>query len=137
MNAQSGLTIAVAGGATANGSLIVQTGGSGRAQQWRVEDVGAGCYQLANAQSGMAMDNPGGSTGNGTQMQQWTFAPGNINQTWCFHAVSGGLYSIQNRTSGLLLAVRDGRSSEGDAVQQWAGDPAAPQPNQSWRLVLA
>ncbi|MFB9179297.1 RICIN domain-containing protein [Dactylosporangium sucinum] len=137
MNAQSGLTIAVAGGATGNGGLIVQTGGSGRAQQWRVEDVGAGCYQLANAHSGMAMDNPGGSTGNGTQMQQWSFAPGNINQTWCFYEAGGGLYSIRNRASGLLLAVRAGSSGEGDAVQQWAGDPAAPQPSQSWRLVPA
>lgn len=99
--------------------------------------VGSGCYQLANVSSGKALDVTDGSHADGTPMQQWTLAPGNINQTWCFRSVGGGWYSIRSAASGGLLDLRDGGTGDGVTIQQWGADPAAPNTHQTWRLLPA
>ncbi|GGM63445.1 RICIN domain-containing protein [Dactylosporangium sucinum] len=135
VSGHSDLSAGVAAGAVGNGARIVQSGGTGEAQQWRVQGAGAGCFQLLNVHSGLALDNP--NTGEGATMQQWAFAPGNVNQSWCFRSVGGERYSIQNRASLMLLAVPASGGADGAPVQQLSGDPAAPRPNQTWRLVRA
>ncbi len=132
----TGGSVGVSGGSTGAGALIVQSGGaSDSAQQWRLIPAHSGCYHLLNIRSGMAMDNPDGSSVDGVQMQQYTYFWGNTNQAWCFQPVGGGWYTIRNLTSGSLLDLRDGRPSNGTAIQQWGADPAAPNFNQSWRLI--
>ena len=133
VNPTSGLPFGV-GNATADGALVTQSTSTGSGQQWRLVATSGSCYQLVNAYSGMALDDPAGSFADGTQMQQWTFAAGNVNQTWCFQAV-GGRYSIRNAASGSLLDLRDGARGGGAAIQQWSADPAAPDANQTWQLV--
>jgi hypothetical protein len=131
----SGQHFGVAGGATSDGALIVQSTSTGSAQQWRLVTASGGCYQLVNVNSNMALDDPNGSRTNGTQMQQWTTAVGNPNQIWCFRSVGSGAYSIRNVASNSLLDLRDGVTGDGVAIQEWGASPAAPNANQTWQLV--
>jgi hypothetical protein len=134
VNRASGQHFGVA--ADSDGALIVQSTSAGSAQQWRLVAASGNCYQLANVHSGKALDNPGGSGANGTQMQQWTLSVGNQNQIWCFQSVGSGHYSIRNSASGSLLDVQGGVSGDGVAIQEWSADPAAPDANQTWQLIL-
>ncbi|WP_431932309.1 RICIN domain-containing protein [Micromonospora sp. RP3T] len=49
--------------------------------------------------------------------------------------MGGGRYSIRNLTNYYLLDVRDGATADDTAIQQRAADTAAPNANQTWRLV--
>ncbi|MFI6133920.1 chitosanase [Micromonospora sp. NPDC051141] len=135
--ATSGRSIGVAGGASSAGAKIVLSGGTGAAERWRLVAATSGCFHLVNVRSGMALDNPDGTWTNGVQMQQWEYGWGTSNQSWCFTPVGRGRYSIRNLTNYYLLDVRDGGTTDGTAVQQWGADAAAPNANQTWRLVPA
>ncbi|MFI2710502.1 chitosanase [Micromonospora sp. NPDC018662] len=135
--ATGGKSIGVADGASFAGAKIVLSGGTGPAERWRVIASTSGCFHLVNVRSGMALDNPDGTWTNGVQMRQWEYGWGTSNQSWCFTPVGGGRYSIRNLTNYYLLDVRDGGTSDGTAVQQWGADAAAPNANQTWRLVPA
>jgi Ricin-type beta-trefoil lectin domain-like len=136
VNVATGGSVAVGGGSMADGAAIVQSSdATSAAQRWRVVVAPNGCFHLINVASGKALDNPGGSSVSGAQMQQWSYFWGNTNQAWCFLDVGNQVFSVQNLTSGQLLDVRGGRIGDGTAIQQWAADPAAPNANQSWRLI--
>ncbi len=125
--------MSVSHNSTNDGAPIVQSPATGTAQRWELVSSSSGCFQLVNQYTQEALDNPNGSYDDGTQMQQWSFAPGNINQTWCFYSVGTGRFSIQNRTSGSLLDLRNG--GDDGAIQQWGAQPYAPDSNQTWELV--
>lgn len=132
----SGKSVGVRSGSTANGAPIVQTSTRDTTQQWRVVNVGSGYVNLINVRTGKALDNTDGSQQDGTPMQQWAITGvGNANQQWRFTAAGDGYYLIINRASGRALDLRDGNRSDGATIQQW--EPAAPNPNQRWRIVSA
>ncbi|GGM63304.1 RICIN domain-containing protein [Dactylosporangium sucinum] len=133
----SGKSAGVSQGSAADGARVAQSADvAGTAQHWRIVAAQSGCFHLVNVRSGKALDNTDGTSVNGRQMQQWTNFDENTNQTWCFQGVGSDRYSIRNMTSGFLLDVRDGGTADGVAVQQWNADPAAPNANQTWRIVL-
>ncbi|GGM87069.1 chitosanase [Dactylosporangium sucinum] len=135
ITAASGKWAGVVAGSDADGAKVVLSGNAGPAQLWRLVAAESGCFQLVNVKSGKALDNPDGTWTNGAQMQQWEYFWGNYNQTWCFTSVGRGRYSISNLANYYLLDARDGGAADGTAVQQWGADPAAPNSNQTWRLI--
>jgi hypothetical protein len=135
VNQASGESMSVARNATTDGAAIVQSTATGAGQRWRLVRSGS-CFQLVNAHSTEALDDPDGSLDDGTQMQQWSYAQGNVNQTWCFTSVGAGLFSLQNQTSHSLLDLRNGPTG-GGAIQQWGAEAYAPDANQTWRLIAA
>ncbi|WP_238013769.1 RICIN domain-containing protein [Dactylosporangium sp. AC04546] len=133
----SGKSAGVSLGSGADGARVAQSADlTNTAQHWRIVAAQSGCFHLVNVRSGKALDNTDGTSVNGMQMQQWTNYDENTNQTWCFQGVGAERYSIRNMTSGFLLDVRDGGTADGVAIQQWNADPASPNANQTWRIVL-
>jgi type IV secretory pathway VirB10-like protein len=134
----SGKSIGVSGGSTANSAATVLSGSPGdSAQKWRIVTSPVGCFSLINVKSGKALDNPNGTSVNGTQMHQWTHYADNRNQSWCFTSIGSSRYTIKNGTSGFLLDVRDWGTAAGTPVQQWNADPANPNANQTWQFYTA
>lgn len=132
----SSQSMSVAGGSTDDGAAIVQSTATTPAEQWKLVGIIPSCFYLINELTGKALDEPGGSRSDGTQLQQWSYGVGNVNQMWCLRSLGNGQFSIQNIRSGLLLDLRDG-GANGGVIQQWSGNPRQPDQNQTWLLVAA
>src|SRR5215510_13695083 len=79
----------LAGGATANGTLLVLNDCNGnKSQTWTVSpDVQSGAFSFKNAAAGRCMDEPHGNTGAGVQMWIWSCDATNQNQKFSVQAV--------------------------------------------------
>lgn len=131
VNQGSGKGFGPAQDSTADGAPIVQRTGSGAGEQWRLTAVSGSCYQLVNVRTGKALDDPQG--GDATAIQQWSFAPGNVNQTWCFQATDNG-YAIRNLAGGCLLQLRGGATGDGTPIQQSCSGTTLGS-DLTWRLI--
>jgi hypothetical protein len=134
VNQDSGQAMSVAGDSTNDGALIVQSPATSTVEQWRLVGVFGSCFALVNQFTGKALDDPQGSRDDGTQMQQWAYGVGDVNQMWCLRSVGKGQFSIQSIRSGQLLDLSD----EGDAgVIQSNGSSSDPDTSQTWDLFAA
>ena len=132
VNRNSGLALAVSGGSTTQGALVVQSAqATAGSQQWQLLGEHNGYDKLVNVASGLALDVPGNSTAQGTQLDQWT-DNGGANQAWSVVGNGSGYYTLTNRNSGMVADVAGGSTSAGAAVIQW---PASGGANQQWQLV--
>jgi len=132
LNRNSGLALAVSGGSTSQGALIVQSAqAAAGAQQWQLLGEHNGYDKLVNVASGQVLDVPGSSTSQGAQLDQWS-DNGGANQAWAVVGAANGYYTLTNRNSGLVADVSGGSTAAGAAVDQW---PATGGANQQWQLV--
>lgn len=132
LNRNSGLALAVGGGSTSAGALVVQSAqASAGSQQWQLLGEHNGYDKLVNVASGMVLDVPDDSTAQGTQLDQWP-DNGGANQAWAVVGTGTGYYTLANENSGMVADVDGGSTSAGAAVIQWPADGGA---NQQWRLV--
>jgi hypothetical protein len=111
----SGLAVAVAGGATADGAAVVQeafTGTTGN-DVWQLVDVGGGYFEIKNLRSGKAL---GISAGVAVQ-EAYTAGMG---MQWMVKDVAGMTCEVVNRGSGLALEVPGGSTASGVQFDQAA-----------------
>jgi glucosylceramidase len=136
-NTNSGLCVQPTGGATANGTALVQEPCTdSTAQQWQFQSNGSGSYHVANkASTSEVWDVTGGTgaTANGTAVQIWS-STGASNQQWAADAVSGGNWEFAAQNSGSeCLDVTNVSTSAGANMQQWAC--SSTDPAQTFALV--
>ncbi|CAI6077187.1 hypothetical protein PAECIP112173_02467 [Paenibacillus sp. JJ-100] len=131
VNRNSGLVLDVNGASSAGGATIIQWNDNGAAnQQWKLEPVGNGYYNIRNVGSGLLLDVNSGSTQGGAALIQWQ-ANGGYNQQWLPIDV-GGYVVLANRNSGLTVDINQGSMSAGASTIQWEDNGGA---NQQWSLV--
>ncbi|HEY8903997.1 MAG TPA: LamG-like jellyroll fold domain-containing protein, partial [Chthoniobacterales bacterium] len=129
---KSNKVVDVSGGATASGSLLVQsTYSSSDSQKWDIAWQGNGQYRATGVASTDVMDNGGTSnTGAKLAIQPWS---GSTNQLWSVVADSDGFIHFTSVKSGLAADIASGSTADGANIIQWTyngGD------NQLWRLGL-
>jgi hypothetical protein len=130
VNRNSGKPLAVAGGSTADGALIVQKTDGGA---WTIDAAPGGAYTLSYVSTGKALDVDGYKSTVGLQLQQWK-PTGGTNQQWYLGPTGDGYFTIVSHDSGLAADVYGWDTSDGAKVVQWtAGDGA----HQQWQLVPA
>ncbi|MBB5896448.1 RICIN domain-containing protein [Kutzneria kofuensis] len=130
VNRNSGKPLAVAGGSTADGALVVQqTGGA----PWTIGAASGGSYTLTYTGSGKVLDVPGHATTTGTQLEQWT-GNGGANQHWYLRPTGDGYFTITSADNGLLADVYGRATDDGARVVQWTATGGA---NQQWQLIPA
>ncbi|MFH9075655.1 RICIN domain-containing protein [Streptomyces alboflavus] len=130
VNRNSGKSLAVRGGSTADGAPVVQWRDLGTpAQRWRLKAVG-GAHQLLNEGSGKALEVPDASTTQGTQLVQATVDHG-ADQQWLLSS-SGDDTTLTNRNSKMVADLAGGSTADGANVIQW---PSSGGRNQEWTLV--
>jgi hypothetical protein len=133
VNRNSGKTIGVNGGSTADGATIVQQTDTGAAsQRWQIVDAGAGYVKVVNRNSGKVLDVNGASTADGASIIQWT-DHGGANQQWQLVS-SNGYTKLVNRNSGKVLDVNGASTADGASIIQWTDHGGA---NQQWTLPTA
>ncbi|HEV2637971.1 MAG TPA: RICIN domain-containing protein [Actinocrinis sp.] len=138
-NTNSGQCVQPSGGATANGTALVQEPCTGAANQlWQFQSNGNGTYHVANqAASAEVWDVAGGTgaTGNGTAVQIWA-STGSSNQQWAAKSVANGNFEFAAQNSGTeCLDVTNTSTTAGTALQQWAC--SASDPAQTFALAQA
>jgi hypothetical protein len=130
VNANSGQAMAISGGSTAGGALVVQSAATGAtSQQWTLQPVSGNVFTLHNAASGLCLDVPGNSTASGVQLDQWS-CNGGANQQWAFDAAGSG-YVVVSLNSGQTAEVKGQSRSQGATVDQWPGNGGS---NQTWTV---
>lgn len=131
INRNSGLTLDISGGSTANGGLAIQWPYSGGAnQQWQEVSYNGG-YQFINRNSNLALEDPGWSKSTGVQLDQWANGPG-ANQAWNLVSAGNGYYYLVNQYSGLYADVSGASKANGASVIQWSSTGGT---NQQWQVV--
>ena len=135
--ANSGLLMDVSGGATADGTAVIQwTSTGGGNQSWTLARQSGDVYTITGAGSGKCLDVPNNSTAQGTRLDIWTCG-GGANQRWALAATgsytssSGASYVLVDLNSGLLADVVSGSTAAGASIEQW---PANGGSNQTWNL---
>jgi hypothetical protein len=132
VSVRSGKALDASGGATANGTPIIQwtyTGGTN--QQWRLTRNSAGYYTITGVGSGKALDIPYATTWPGTQLHLWT-PTGQPNQQWVIAPSDNGNYTIESRSNAYLVDVSANSTADGAAITQW---PATGGSNHRWQLI--
>lgn len=136
-SAASGHLMDVSGGATANGTAVVQwpaTGGSN--QKWALRRERGNVYTLVSADSGKCLEVPGKSTAQGARLDVWACDDG-TNQQWALQAAGAytssttASYVLVNLGSGWVADVPKESTAPGAALQQWASTGGT---NQIWKL---
>lgn len=132
VNRKSGKTLDVSGGATANGSNVIQWGGNGGTnQRWTLTQLSGGYYSITSVPSGRALEVYQSGTFDSANVDIWDYSGAN-NQQWQFVSLGNGYYRIVNRNSGKDLDVAGQSVADGANVAQWGywgGE------NQQWALV--
>ncbi len=133
VNRNSGKVLDVAGGSTAQGSLIVQSTDSGAAsQQWQFVSAGGGYVRLINRHSGDVLAVPAGRGIVGVQLDQQS-SNGGTNQQWQFRDAGNGYYTLANHSCGLVATVAEGSTADGARVVLGIGNSNA---DQQWQAVV-
>ncbi|WP_060904913.1 RICIN domain-containing protein [Streptomyces scabiei] len=130
VNRNSGKSLAVAGGSTADGAKVVQRTDGGA---WTINAASGGAYTLNYVSSGKALDVDGFSSIVGLQLQQWR-STGGTNQQWYLRPNDDGYFTIVSHDSGLAADVHGWDNSDDAKVVQWTAGSGA---NQQWQLVPA
>jgi hypothetical protein len=134
VNRKSGKVLDVGSQQTANGSNVLQWGGTGaNNQKWTLTQLTGGYYSIIGVQSGRALEVYQSGTADSANVDIWDYSGGN-NQQWQFISIGNGFYRIVNRNSGKDLDVAGQSIADGANVAQWGywgGE------NQQWGLVKA
>ncbi|MEW2114840.1 RICIN domain-containing protein [Streptomyces sp. NPDC005474] len=130
VNRNSGKPLAVSGGSTADGALVVQNSGGGA---WTIGTAPGGAYTLKYVSTGKSLDVNGFSATVGLQLQQWT-STGGTNQQWYLRPTGDGYFTIVSHDSGLVADVNGWDTSDNAKVVQYTSGGGA---NQQWQLVPA
>jgi GH43 family beta-xylosidase len=118
-NRHSGLCLDDKDWATAPGAAVQQWTCNGLpVQQWRLEPLGEGYYQISNSHSGLCLDDKDWATAPGSPVQQWT-CNGLPVQQWRLNPVGDGYSTLVNRHSGLCLDNYNFGTAPGAEVRQW------------------
>ncbi|WP_328842202.1 RICIN domain-containing protein [Streptomyces europaeiscabiei] len=130
VNRNSGKSLAVAGGSTADGAKVVQRTDGGA---WTINAAPGGAYTLNYVSTGKALDVDGFSSTVGLQLQQWR-STGDTNQQWYLRSNDDGYFTIVSHDSGLAADVYGWDNSDDAKVVQWTAGSGS---NQQWQLVPA
>jgi hypothetical protein len=132
INTKSGQALGVSGGATTDGSQLVQWSNDTNSldQYWLVTDAGGGLKEIVNAKSKKSLGVLAGATTDGASAVIWTSNSAS-DQKWLLTA-SGSNYKITNNKSNKVLAVSGGSTATGANVVQTSDTGTA---DQQWQLV--
>ncbi|MEX1654135.1 RICIN domain-containing protein [Streptomyces pseudovenezuelae] len=130
VNRNSGKPLAVSGGSTADGALIVQKADGGA---WTIDAAPGGAYTLKYVSTGKVLDVDGYSSTVGLQLQQWT-PTGGTNQQWYLRPTSDGYFTLVSHDSGLVADVYGWDTGDGAKVVQYTSGDGS---NQQWKLLPA
>ena len=119
------------GSYTASNPVDRYSGGAGNTnQQWQINELSNGKYNLINLSSGMALDN-GGSTANGAKILQNPSSITNTNQQWTITSLGSGEYQFVVASSGKALDNSGATANGGTVFQQPVASGDA---DQEWQL---
>jgi hypothetical protein len=128
---KSNKAVTASGGATTNGTPLVQWAyGGGDEQKWTLAHQGNGQYKITGVASGRAIDVAGNSTANGTAIQLWDWLNGN-NQKWTITPSGDGFFRLTAVHSGKVMDVNGGSTADGATLIQW---PYGGATNQQWSI---
>jgi hypothetical protein len=134
VNRKSGMMLDVASAGTANGSNVLQWGGTGGTnQRWTLTQLPDGYYSIIGVQSSRALEVYQSGTADGDNVSIWDYSGAN-NQQWQFIDLGNGYYRIVNRNSGKDLDVAGQSESPGANVAQYGYSGGE---NQQWGLLKA
>ena len=90
-------------------------------QEFLINYLGNGFYQIVNVNSGKSLDVSGGAKTSGTNV--WQYDINNTkSQQWIIKSVGDGYYNIISRCNELYLDVNGGYTSNGTNVQVYEGN---------------
>jgi hypothetical protein len=126
----SGLPIDNGGSTTAETALEQNTATVGNTnQQWRIDSLGGGKYQVICLSSGMALDTNGSIVSGTVVVQNVIPSTTNANQQWEINSEGSGYYQLISASGGMALdsggstvaggSVLQATSASGDANQMW------------------
>ncbi|PPG85648.1 hypothetical protein C5C32_06310 [Rathayibacter sp. AY1G9] len=119
-NANSGLQLATQGGATANGTPVVQAdSATATGQAWRITAAGQGLYRVVHTPSGRALTIAGAAASNGAAAVI-ADANGGDEQLWQLIPDGKGKVRLANYATGKTLGVLNLSKDAGAAVIQWS-----------------
>lgn len=128
----SGLLLDVSGGATADGSKIIQWSDNGGAnQRWRLAPVSGNVYTITGVGSGKCLEVPGQSAAQGTRLDI-AGCTGGAGQQWSLISTGSSTYQMVNLASGQVADVVSGSTATGAEVEQWGGNGGG---NQKWSFT--
>lgn len=133
VNKNSGGTIDLIGGNTANGAQVNQWSYdyNGPNQRWALLPTPNGNFKLISGVSGKAISVENDSTANGAQIHAWDYVEGNTSMQWEMVDQGNGWFMLRNVRSGKVMDVANwGTGNNVDIVQFDAHGGA----NQLWRL---
>ncbi|MDO9396414.1 MAG: LamG-like jellyroll fold domain-containing protein, partial [Herbiconiux sp.] len=119
-NVNSGLQLATQGGATDNGTPVVQADpASVTGQTWEVTAAGQGLYRIIHTPSGRALTISGAATSNGAAAVIADVGDGD-EQLWQLVPDGKGSVRLANYATGKTLGVLNLNKEPGAAVIQWS-----------------
>jgi hypothetical protein len=122
-NINSSLNLATLGGATANGTPVVQAVAGD--QIWRLVPAGSGLYKIVHTSSGRVLAVQDAATTNGAPAVI-VDDTGAEEQRWQLVPDSKGSVRLANYATGRTLGVADMTKNDGAAVIQWTdGSPTS------------
>ncbi len=120
------------GGSDADAASVVQyTCGTNEFEQWTVNSIGNGQYNIVQVSSGKYADISGASTAKGGNNIIWP-SNGGGNQKWRIEPQGGNYYHIVNVHSNLLLDISDESLADNGNNIQWPNNDGY---NQDWEFV--
>ncbi len=128
----SGKALAVDGGSTDDGAVLVQQNFTESPHQlWQIDDLGNGYYSIKAMHSGKTLETQDLSTRDGAKLQQLPWM-NSWDQHWIIQPLNGGFFRIGSRYSNQTLDVYEMNQRDNGPVclwTFWGGD------NQQWRLI--
>jgi fibronectin type 3 domain-containing protein len=117
VNRKSNKVVDVTGGATTNGTPLVQSDWSGSdSQQWDIAWQGNGKYRATGVASAKVIDNGGTSNADSNLIIQPS--NGSASQRWTIASDSDGFYRIESANSSLVADVSGGSTAAGASIVQ-------------------
>jgi hypothetical protein len=139
LNVSSGKVLDDPAFGTNRGTGVIQyqeKPGNRENQDWTLNKLSDGTYQVRNEYNGLYLDDPHSETGNGVDIDQWTLnGSDTANQEWTLIAAStinAATYNVKNASSHLVLDDPNSSASNGTKIVQWHSDGGA---NQNWAFV--
>ncbi len=118
-NRNSGKYVDVDGGFTNDGANIIQwTPNGGQNQQWQLDEVESGYYNLIASHSEKCMTIANSGTSDGDNVEQLTCNDTFLQQQFSLIDLGNTYYQIQNRNSGKCLAIENGSTLDGASLVQ-------------------
>jgi hypothetical protein len=130
----SGKCADVVNGSTANNAEIIQYAcGTGYNQQWRLQNLNNGYYQIVGRASARCLDVVSASTADNAKVIQYDCGTG-TNQQWQLVDEGSGYYHVVSRNSGKCLDVTSASTADSARLIQYACGTGT---NQQWSVPTA